>query len=235
MIALREHPEAAAATKNFGFLNISVPREDDLAACAEHLDRLAIPHTPVINGATGRLIGFHDPDRHELSFYASPAPGPAPTRCAAFGTFAPSSRHDERRRAGHRVRRWASTRRPPATSGVAAAGDATRHGPRAGVRRGAGRPARPRHPDPARIRTRPSRPLAAPVVLAGLTSVPTPGPRPFRGLNRRSGAGTARGSRRPCGRPRSGSRRPRGIGRGRSLRAGRRRVPPRCGRGRGSR
>jgi len=40
MIALREHPEAAAATKNFGFLNISVPREDDLAACAEHLDRL---------------------------------------------------------------------------------------------------------------------------------------------------------------------------------------------------
>ena len=29
MIALREHPEAAAATKNFGFLNISVPREDD--------------------------------------------------------------------------------------------------------------------------------------------------------------------------------------------------------------
>ncbi|HEY8307529.1 MAG TPA: VOC family protein [Lapillicoccus sp.] len=75
MIALREHPEAAAATKNFGFLNISVPREDDLAACAEHLDQLAIPHTPVINGATGRLIGFHDPDRHELSFYAGSGTG----------------------------------------------------------------------------------------------------------------------------------------------------------------
>src|SRR6476661_8097286 len=74
-IPVREHPEAAAATKNFGFLNISVPREDDLAACAEHLDQLAIPHTPVINGATGRLIGFHDPDRHELSFYASSGTG----------------------------------------------------------------------------------------------------------------------------------------------------------------
>ena len=75
MIALREHPEAAAATKNFGFLNISVPREDDLAACAEHLDRLAIPHTPLINGATGRLIAFHDLDGHELSFYARSGTG----------------------------------------------------------------------------------------------------------------------------------------------------------------
>jgi catechol 2,3-dioxygenase-like lactoylglutathione lyase family enzyme len=75
MIALREHPEAAAATTNFGFLNISVPGEEDLAACAAHLDRLAIPHTPVINGATGRLIGFLDPDRHELSFYASSGTG----------------------------------------------------------------------------------------------------------------------------------------------------------------
>lgn len=46
MIALREHPGAAAATKKFGFLNISVPQEDDLAACADHLDRLAIPYTP---------------------------------------------------------------------------------------------------------------------------------------------------------------------------------------------
>jgi hypothetical protein len=29
----------------------------------------------VINGATGRLIGFHDPDRHELSFYARSGTG----------------------------------------------------------------------------------------------------------------------------------------------------------------
>lgn len=75
MIALREHPGAAAATKKFGFLNISVPQEDDLAACADHLDRLAIPYTPVNNGATGRVIGFHDPDRHKLSFYASSGTG----------------------------------------------------------------------------------------------------------------------------------------------------------------
>jgi Glyoxalase/Bleomycin resistance protein/Dioxygenase superfamily len=75
MIALREHPNAAAASRNFGFLNIAVPGEEDLAACAGHLDRLGVQHTPVINGATGRLIGFHDPDRHELSFYAQSGPG----------------------------------------------------------------------------------------------------------------------------------------------------------------
>ena len=31
------------------------------------------PHTPVITGASGRLIGFHDLDGHELSFYAKTA------------------------------------------------------------------------------------------------------------------------------------------------------------------
>ena len=68
-LALREHPEAAAATRRFGFVNIGVPDEDDLAGCAEHLDRLGVKHTPVISGARGRLIGFHDPDDHELAFY----------------------------------------------------------------------------------------------------------------------------------------------------------------------
>lgn len=172
MIALREHPGAAAATKKFGFLNISVPQEDDLAACADHLDRLAIPYTP------GHQRRHRTADRVPRPPTATscrstpaPAPGPAPTRCAAFGTLAPSSRHDERRRAGHRVRRGDSARRPPATSGVAATGDATRHGSRTGVRRGAGRPSRPRHADLARIRIRPSHPLAAPAVLSGLTSV----------------------------------------------------------------
>jgi catechol 2,3-dioxygenase-like lactoylglutathione lyase family enzyme len=69
-LALREHPEAAAATNQFGFLNVRVPAEADLAHCAAHLDALGIPHTPVISAARGRLIGFHDPDGHELSFYA---------------------------------------------------------------------------------------------------------------------------------------------------------------------
>ncbi len=78
MIALREHPEGAAATSTFGFLNIAVPGVADLEACAAHLDRLGITHTPVINGATGRLIGFHDPDRHELSFYAASGSGARP-------------------------------------------------------------------------------------------------------------------------------------------------------------
>lgn len=70
LLALAEHAEAAAATREFGFLNVRVPTEDDLTACAAHLDRLRISHTPVINGADGRLVGFRDADGHRLSFYA---------------------------------------------------------------------------------------------------------------------------------------------------------------------
>jgi catechol 2,3-dioxygenase-like lactoylglutathione lyase family enzyme len=73
-LALREHSEAAAATDGFGFVNVLVPHENDLPACAAHLDALTIAHTPVISGARGRLIGFHDPDGHELSFYAETHP-----------------------------------------------------------------------------------------------------------------------------------------------------------------
>lgn len=69
-LALREHPGAAAATHRFGFVNVRVPGEEDLASCAAHLDALGIDHTEVISAARGRLIGFHDPDGHELSFYA---------------------------------------------------------------------------------------------------------------------------------------------------------------------
>ena len=73
LLALREHPVAAAATHGFGFLNVQVPAQEDLTGCAAHLDRLDVPHTPVITGASGRLIGFHDLDGHELSFYAKTA------------------------------------------------------------------------------------------------------------------------------------------------------------------
>lgn len=69
-LSLREHPTAAAATKDFGFVNVRVPHQADLAACAAHLDSLGVWHTPEISGARGRLIGFHDPDGHQLSFYA---------------------------------------------------------------------------------------------------------------------------------------------------------------------
>jgi catechol 2,3-dioxygenase-like lactoylglutathione lyase family enzyme len=70
MLSLREHPAAAAATRDFGFFNIRVPSETDLPRCAAHLDRLGVWHTEVISGARGRLVGFRDPDGHQLSFYA---------------------------------------------------------------------------------------------------------------------------------------------------------------------
>jgi catechol 2,3-dioxygenase-like lactoylglutathione lyase family enzyme len=69
-LALREHAAAAAASEGFGFLNVRVPGENDLDACAAHLDALGVAHTPVISAARGRLVGFHDHDGHELSFYA---------------------------------------------------------------------------------------------------------------------------------------------------------------------
>ncbi len=70
ILALRQEPAAAAATDRFGFLNVRVPAEAHLDDCAAHLDSLGIQHTPIISAAQGRLIGFHDPDGHELSFYA---------------------------------------------------------------------------------------------------------------------------------------------------------------------
>ena len=75
LLALREHPAAAAATVGFGFLNVRVPAEADLPDCEAHLDQLQIRHTPVISGASGVLVGFHDLDGHELSFYAQTTTG----------------------------------------------------------------------------------------------------------------------------------------------------------------
>ena len=75
LIALREDPAAASATRDFGFVNVGVPDVTDLAACSAHLDALGVAHTGQISGADGRLVGFHDPDHHELSFYARTHPG----------------------------------------------------------------------------------------------------------------------------------------------------------------
>lgn len=68
--SLRTDPGAATATRGFGFLNVPVPGEDDLPACAAHLDDRGVQHTDVMSGATGRLVGFHDLDGHELTFCA---------------------------------------------------------------------------------------------------------------------------------------------------------------------
>src|SRR4051812_33787859 len=69
-LALRENAEAARTTRDFGFFMVGVPSPDDLAHCASHLDALGVPHTEVLPGARGLLVGFHDPDGHEVAFYA---------------------------------------------------------------------------------------------------------------------------------------------------------------------
>lgn len=96
LLALREDPAAAAATRDFGFVNVEVPDIDDLDVCAAHLDRLGVTHTGTMPGATGVLVGFHDLDGHELSFYARTTTGVRddavrPVR-AAMATTTASSR-----------------------------------------------------------------------------------------------------------------------------------------------
>lgn len=75
LLALREDAEAAAATRGFGFVNVAVPSVADLPGCIAHLDRLGIRHTKVMAAASGQLVGFHDLDGHELSFYAQTTDG----------------------------------------------------------------------------------------------------------------------------------------------------------------
>lgn len=70
LLALRQDVDAATATRDFGIFNVRVAEGRDLSTCADHLDGLGVPHTPPIPAARGMLIGFHDPDGHELSFYA---------------------------------------------------------------------------------------------------------------------------------------------------------------------
>lgn len=75
LLALREHPTAAEATRGFGFLNVRVPDVGDLPSCIARLDRLAVRHTKPMAGASGLLVGFRDLDGHELSFYAKTTEG----------------------------------------------------------------------------------------------------------------------------------------------------------------
>ena len=70
-VALREDVAAAAATDGFGFFMLEVDAPSQLDACSTALDRLGIAHTPVIAGAQGVLVGFHDPDGHELRLLRS--------------------------------------------------------------------------------------------------------------------------------------------------------------------
>ena len=70
MLALREHPEAAAATTaSVSSTSRSPPRTDLPAAQPTWTGWQCRAHAGD-QRASGRLVGFHDPDGHELSFYA---------------------------------------------------------------------------------------------------------------------------------------------------------------------
>ena len=58
LLALREHPAAAAATHGFGFVNVQVPGEEDLSGCGDAPGPVADPSHPGDQrgqGSPGRL------------------------------------------------------------------------------------------------------------------------------------------------------------------------------------
>lgn len=73
-LALRQNPALAAATAGFDPIAFAVADEAAVRAWAEHLDRLEVGHTPLIEGKTGWLLAVTDPDGLRLVIYSWAAP-----------------------------------------------------------------------------------------------------------------------------------------------------------------
>lgn len=70
LLALRVNPRAAAGCEGFDPVGFAVDDRTDVEAWAAHLDRLAVPHSPVIEASIGWLLVFSDPDGLELHLYS---------------------------------------------------------------------------------------------------------------------------------------------------------------------
>lgn len=75
LLALRVNPEAAAGCKGFDPIGFAVNDRADVEAWAAHLDRLGVPHSPVIDASIGWLLVFADPDGLEHHLYSWAAHG----------------------------------------------------------------------------------------------------------------------------------------------------------------
>lgn len=75
MVAIRVNPKAAEGCRNFDPVSFAVQDHADIEAWATHLDRLGVPHSPVIEASIGWLLVFNDPDGLELHLYSWAAHG----------------------------------------------------------------------------------------------------------------------------------------------------------------
>lgn len=72
MLALRLDPARAEAAAGFDYFSIGVAGRAAIDALAVSLTELAEPHGGVEQGSAGWVLtGLHDPDGHEVRFYAA--------------------------------------------------------------------------------------------------------------------------------------------------------------------
>jgi catechol 2,3-dioxygenase-like lactoylglutathione lyase family enzyme len=69
-IALRENEAAAAGVSGYDPIAFGVADRAALESWIGHLDRLGVPHSPMIEASAGWIISFHDPDGTELRLYS---------------------------------------------------------------------------------------------------------------------------------------------------------------------
>ena len=70
MICLRENAAAAAGIAGFDPVSFAIRDRASADRWVEHLDRLGIDHSPVIDATIGWLVVFHDPDGVEHHLYS---------------------------------------------------------------------------------------------------------------------------------------------------------------------
>src|SRR3954454_8608171 len=75
-LCLRESPEVARALAGFDPYAVLVSTRADLVEAVDHLDRLGVPHSPVIAATLGWLVRVPDPDGIELRFYTEETHAP---------------------------------------------------------------------------------------------------------------------------------------------------------------
>ncbi|HEY3751103.1 MAG TPA: VOC family protein [Pseudonocardiaceae bacterium] len=69
-LTLRINRQAAEGCRGFDPVSFAVDDRPDVEAWAAHLDRLDIPHSPVIEASVGWLLVFDDPDGLQLHLYS---------------------------------------------------------------------------------------------------------------------------------------------------------------------
>jgi catechol 2,3-dioxygenase-like lactoylglutathione lyase family enzyme len=72
--AVRREPERAAALSRFDPVALAVTTRAELEAWVARLDEQGVPHTPIISGHIGWLLGFWDPDGIEIRLYTLERP-----------------------------------------------------------------------------------------------------------------------------------------------------------------